>query len=73
MDRQKLYDARGEALRFVKRVNELIEFVTANADSLDPQDGEGAGPMALLFGNKETSSVRRSSMDLTRALAVLRK
>ena len=56
----QLKQAKAEALRFVKRINEL----------------EQSGPQSLgqyLNGSKHTGAVKRASMDLTRSLAELRK
>ncbi len=54
----KIHKAEWAAQEFQKRVNELLKFGNI-------QD--------KLFGSKESASVRRSSLELTRALAEMRK
>jgi len=58
MNRKKLIHAVAEANRFIARANEL--FVADSSQYFNCQP-------------KETGAVRRASMDLTRALAELRK
>jgi len=52
-----LKQAKSEALRFVKQVNAL----------------EQTKPQYMFCGTKETGAVKRASMDLSRALAEMRK
>ena len=53
-----IQQAKAEALRFVKRVNELEQTKPSHND--------------VLFGSKHTGAVRRASMDLSRQLASMR-
>lgn len=58
MDKQLLQEAKAEALRFLRRVREL----------------EAVAPFMQRYGGGQlTGAVRRASMDLTRALAKLRR
>jgi len=57
MNRDKLAAAVAEAERFIKRAEALAD---------NP-------PRYDFLGNKETGAIRRASMDLTRALADLRR
>ena len=57
MDPKKIAIAADEAKRFLKRFNDYKE---------NPPDYR-------FVGTKETSALRRSSMDLTRALSDMRK
>lgn len=61
---QKYIDARKEAQRFIGKLDELQD----RAD----RDGHFARFMDIT-GGKETAAVKRASMDLTRALADLRR
>jgi putative IMPACT (imprinted ancient) family translation regulator len=56
----KIDVAEAEAQRFLDRVRALKAKINGNQFALD-------------FGSKETAAVRRASMDLTRALAEMRK
>lgn len=56
-------EARREAVKFLERMEELESSITAS----------GAGPGWGYGHPKETGAARRASMDLTRALAKLRK
>lgn len=58
MSPEKLKIAKQEAVRFLDRVKAYETFI-------------GSGPGFL--GSKKSGAVRRASMDLTRALAELRK
>jgi hypothetical protein len=58
MNIKKLDVAIFEAMRFLQKANELRN--------------HGA-PSGYFYGSKESGSVKRSSMDLTRALADLRR
>lgn len=60
MNLEKLIKAKKEALRFLGKVEDLE----------NKYSGEGT---KYLCGSKETGSVKRSSMDLTRSLADLRR
>ena len=59
-EKSKIIEAKKEAQRFIKKVNELEKHLINN------------DRMALLFGCKESGAVRRASMDLTRALSEMR-
>lgn len=65
MNIDTLSTALDEALRFVANAQPLLD---ALRDDSGP-NGTGYG----MFGTKESGAVRRSSMDLTRALADLRR
>lgn len=56
-----LITAVEEAKRFIKKAGLAAEWLEAN------------DPMGLGSGNKKTATCRRASMDLTRALADLRR
>ena len=60
MDKAKLFEARVEAVRFTKLATLAIDKI--NKDN-----------MINIVGSKETATVKRASMDLTRALAEMRK
>jgi len=57
---QRIEKAYDEAAEFMNRVEELRE---------DPQEGR----MSLLTGSKKTGAIMRQSMELTRALADMRR
>lgn len=57
---EKLYQAKQEAERFLKKVEELEKDI-----------GKSSSP--YLYGSKFTGAVKRASMDLTRSLADLRR
>ena len=61
MNKQRLIEAEAEAVRFLEAIKRLY--------SLSPQDYKDA----LDYGGKYTAAVKRSSMDLSRALAELRR
>lgn len=63
MDRKKLATAVAEAKRFIKRAKELP----------DNDTYESFGYTYTRYRPKEQGAIRRASMDLTRALAELRK
>jgi hypothetical protein len=56
----RINEAEAEARRFLDRVKAL-------------KDSCGNNEYAISYGNKETGAVRRASMDLTRALAEMRR
>jgi hypothetical protein len=58
MNQEKINNARFECERFLKRIDELDKSSKCNYKS---------------YLSKETAAVKRSSMDLTRSLAELRK
>lgn len=62
MNDDKIKEAKAEAKRFLKRVTELEEMRARNK-----------GDMWSAYGMKEHGAVKRASLDLTRALAKLRK
>jgi len=64
-DLQKYLEAKQEAMRFVNRVNELLE--------RHETDQEMRLYLSCGVGYKETASVKRASLDLTRCLAKMRK
>jgi hypothetical protein len=55
---ERIKEAKGEAVRFIRQVNRLME-------SLNLED--------RLYGSKLSGALRRSSLDLTRALAEMRR
>lgn len=59
MEKSKIIEAKKEAQRFINKVDEFEKRYKNQ-------------PFAL-YGSKESGAVRRSSMDLTRALANMRK
>ena len=61
MEVSDLNESIFEARRFIKRANAAIERI------------QGTGHDYNIVGYKETAAARRSSMDLSRALAKLRK
>jgi len=60
MNIERLIKAKKEALRFLEKVAELEK------DTIGKKTG-------YVYGSKETGAVKRSSMDLTRSLADLRR
>lgn len=69
MNKSVLLDAESEARRFLVRVKAL-------RDRIDPQAGSAHSDwdsMLKLERPKEASAVRRSSLDLSRALSNLRR
>jgi hypothetical protein len=56
----RINEAEAEARRFLDRVKAL-------------KDSCGNNEYAISYGSKETGAVRRASMDLTRALAEMRR
>jgi hypothetical protein len=56
----RINEAEAEARRFLDRVKAL-------------KDAIGNNQYAVEYGSKETGAVRRASMDLTRALAEMRR
>lgn len=58
MNQKALDNAEKEAKRFLQKIKELKE---------------REDPFVWIVGNKQSGAVRRASMDLTRALAELRK
>jgi hypothetical protein len=74
MDIDILYKAHREARRFLERIDELEERLNelplddkSNSPETEPRK------MLIFSGCKETAAVKRASMDLTRALADLRR
>ena len=61
---QRISRARGEALRFVARCDELIERHAKD---------EHFRKYMEITGFKETAAVKRASLDLSRALSEMRK
>lgn len=59
MNMKKIKEAKAEAMRFLRKVAEL-----------EAAEGDNA---EILWGSKQSGAVRRSSMDLTRSLAEMRK
>ena len=56
----KLLEAKAEAERFLKKIDLMEKDMGPRTDG-------------YLYGSKHTGAIKRSSMDLTRALADLRK
>lgn len=73
MTEDKLSIAIQEAERFIKRAKDLRK--KRQADKVRVQQAEAAGNKYVYSDQlpKESGSVRRASMDLTRALADLRR
>ena len=72
---ETLKAAKTEAARFLARVKALEDAYQerkALAEAAD-KDGEPQRYFGLSYPPKETGAVRRASMDLTRALAALRR
>jgi hypothetical protein len=65
----KYVKARQEAERFLAALKEL----EAKADAEDPSLTIRGWPQVIWHGGKETAAVKRASLDLTRALAEMRK
>lgn len=59
---EDLAEARDEALRFLDRVNAILD-----------DDNEKRVSSLMYMGGPETSAVKRSSLDLTRSLAKMRR
>ena len=57
-----------EAQRFIRRCDTLFECLHKYEEGIDKAQNH-----YLYFGSKESGAVRRASMDLTRALAEMRK
>ena len=64
MNRNSIHAAKMEAVRFLKKVDDLEILLR------DPKASDSLG---VGCGMPESGALRRSSMDLTRALARLRK
>lgn len=59
----KIYEARKEAIRFIRKIRKLEqEMVNMGTDGL----------LYKIIHTKESAAVKRSSMDLTRALSEMR-
>ena len=65
MKMKKITEAEREARRFLKRCSELHTKIGTISDE--------EGGYLVSFGSKYTAAIKRASMDLTRALADLRK
>ena len=65
MNRDRIEKAKAEARRFL----EAIE----NAEDTCPVYNRYAGHISFIVGTKATGAIRRTSLDLTRALAEMRK
>lgn len=59
MNLSAIQQAKAEALRFIKRCNQLEQLKPSHSD--------------VSFGSKHTGAIRRASLDLTRTLADMRK
>jgi len=70
MDNDKIKFAAQEALRFLQRVKDLKE---ATKDPDGQYEYEGKIHKTYPSAPAESGAVRRASMDLTRALAALRR
>ena len=60
MNKETIEDAREEARRFIKYANQALNRLEHDT-------------MARISGSRETAACRRASMDLTRALADMRR
>ena len=65
MNIENIREARFEARRFISRVDELEDMLA----KLTAKDRK----YAIMFGGKEHAAMKRTSMDLSRALVKLRK
>jgi hypothetical protein len=65
MDLEKVQEVEEETLRFLKRIREFKTKVMR-------ADAQGQR-MIFITGCKETAALRRASLDLTRALAKMRR
>lgn len=63
MEYTNVIKAKEEALRFLRKVSEFEKACKESDSSIS----------MMMMGCKETGAVRRASMDLTRALADMRK
>lgn len=81
MNRKKLNTAIAEAERFLERAKALAELDDRQAALRAERDAERAagktvwdwGSRTLEYGGRATGDVKRASMDLTRALADMRR
>lgn len=71
MNRAKVLRARAEARRFIDRCNTLLD--TEVIVGWEPKTGGINGPWQAYEAPAQQGAVRRASMDLTRALAEMRK
>lgn len=65
MNRDGIEKAKAEALRFLEAVERVAETFS--------EYNRWAGHAPFGCGNKDTGALRRASLDLTRALAEMRK
>lgn len=65
MNAQSVQDAMEAATTFLKKAENVL-------DEVERRKGD-KGYSSVFYGSKETGALRRASMDLTRALADLRK
>lgn len=86
MNRQTIKDAKAEAQTFITACDEALARLDEEVQGRDhhydmrakqgyngPRPGEGATPFDQSYGSKQTGTLRRKSMDLTRILATLRR
>ena len=72
MNRQQITEARAEAERFIADADAAIErldFELANSTWRT----DGPKPDDYSYGSRQTGQLRRTSLNLTRALAAMRK
>jgi hypothetical protein len=73
MDAARIKHARREAERFLDALTSYEQRVKAERAEADEAALKGRPCYALTSGTKESGAVRRASLDLTRALADLRR
>lgn len=74
MDRTTIRDAIGEANRFITAASEVLEEMDTNKEWDYTEGRHMTKPVDKFYsGRKSTGELRRRSMDLTRALADLRR
>lgn len=73
MNRSDVETARAEAVRFIARCDALLAATGQRWDHENRRYVEVKKPPLHLLHGKLTGSVKRSSLDLTRALAEMRR
>lgn len=86
MNRQTIKEAKAEAQTFIKACDEALARLDAENDDRaqwyaerhasgidEPTPSPGPHPHDHSYGSKQTGTLRRKSMDLTRILATLRR
>lgn len=86
MNRQTIKEAKAEAQTFIKACDDALARLDSEIDERaqwyaerhaagidEPTPGIGQHPDDHSYGSKQTGTLRRKSMDLTRILATLRR